>query len=552
MRDYVAIADQYIKDVLSGKMVACEHVKQACQRQKDDLRRKKWRWHFDEKKAWRVCFFIEKLTHIKGKWAGKPIQLEPWQIFILTTVFGWFGDEKRRYKTVYIEVARKNAKSTISSGVGIFTLAAEEEGGAEVYSAATTRSQALITWNDAKQMVNRNSALRKRFGLTTSAYSISVDKTASSFKALSRDHGGNLDGLNTHCAIIDELHAHKTRDVFDVLETSTGSRQSPLIWCITTAGSNRAGICFEQHTYTQRILKGVVDDERYFGIIFTIDEGDSWDNENVWIKANPNLGVSVDKDDLRSKCLKAQEMAAAKNNFMTKHLCVWVNADTAWMDMQKWESCGIDNIIDDFYGEPCWVAVDLATKKDISAISIIFKKNDKMFIFGKYYVPSATAEAPGNQHYLGWIEERAMEVTRGNTTDYSVIEDYIRWLQMHFEVQAVGYDSWQANYLATRLLAEGAPMIEVRQIISNMSEPMKLLEAKVLDSQLRHDKNPALTWMISNVVAHLDTRDNIQANKQYPENKIDGAVALIMAMSLAYGEKEPEASVYLERDVIVL
>lgn len=546
MRNYIEIANHYITDVLSAKILACKYVINACQRQKEDLKRKDLLYTFDEAKANRICKFIELLPHIKGQWAGKPITLEPWQIFILTTVFGWVNENGfRRFKMVYTEVPRKNAKSTLSSGVALYLLAADGEGGAEVYSAATTRDQAKIVWEDAKRMADRCKGLQAKFGVTSTAHSVLVPNTASSFKALSRDQGGNLDGLNIHGAIVDELHGHKTRDVWDVLETATGARQQPLIWGITTAGFNRVGICYEQRAYSIKILDKVVKDEEYFGIIYTIDEDDDPFTESSWIKANPNWGLSVNPEDIARKARKAMEMAAAQNNFLTKHLNVWVNADTAWMDMRAWDACADHNLkLEDFEGEPVHMAVDLASKSDVATLSLLFHREGIYYRFGRYYLPEEAAEDGRNSHYAGWAKQGYFTLTPGNVTDYSYIEDDIREFAKQFQIQAIGCDPWQSTYLANNLRKDGLPVAEYRQTVQNMSEPMKQYEALVRSGKLKHDGNPVQTWMISNVVGHLDAKENIYPRKEFPENKIDGAVSDFMALGELLTTEAEGESIY--------
>jgi phage terminase large subunit-like protein len=553
-RDYVKIANQYIKDVLSGKILACQHVKNACERQKSDLKRKDLAYRFDKSRAEKVCKFIEVLPHIKGIWAGKPIILEPWQVFLLTTVFGWVNKEGlRRFKTVYTEVPRKNAKSTLSSGVALYLLTADNEGGPEVYSAATTRDQARIVWEDAKRMVDRCPALREYFGVQTSAHSVFVPSKAGVFKALARDQGGNLDGLNIHGAVIDELHGHKTREVWDVVETATGARSQPLIWGITTAGFNRTGICYEQRAYTIKILDRVHTDEEYFGIIYTLDDTDDWADPKSWAKANPNWGVSVSPDDIARKARKAMEMAAATNNFLTKHLNIWVNADTAWMNMRAWDACHDPELTEEqFKGMPCWIALDLATKTDLAVYVKLFEREGMYYLFGKYYLPEEAAEDGRNSHYQGWARQDILTLTPGNITDFEYIENDIREEAAKYDIQKVAYDPWQANYLATRLMSEGLPMGEYRQTVQNMSEPMKQLEALVLSGKVRHSGCPILTWAISNVVGHLDAKENIYPRKEFPENKIDPAVAAIMALGEYMSTTNEGTSAYEDRPIFFL
>ena len=290
-RDYLAIADQYCKDVISGKILANKYVKNACKRQINDLKRWKKKsspYQFDKDKAVKACQFIELLPHIKGPLAKQPIELAAWQVFILTTIYGWIGkDGKRRFRRVYIEVPRGNGKSALSSGVGLYMLSADGEGGAEVYSLATTRDQARIVFGDAQQMARKTPGLRSHFGVEVLAHNINVQRTASKFEALSAE-GSTLDGLNIHFGCIDELHAHKTRAVYDVVETGTGKRDQSLLWVITTAGSNRSGICYEARTFVTKLLDQIFEDESQFGIIYGLDEGDDWTTEEALIKANPN------------------------------------------------------------------------------------------------------------------------------------------------------------------------------------------------------------------------------------------------------------------------
>lgn len=547
-RDYCAIARRYAEDVVAGRIPACKYVRQACQRQLDDLARADWAYTFDEQRAAHVCRYIELLRHVKGRWArhNERIRLEPHQIFRLTTVFGWVDAKgRRRFKMAYTELPRKNGKSLEAAGVALYCLTADQEPGAEVFSAATTRDQAKVVWDVARRMVDKDPGLRRRFGCATGAHSIYVEHTASSFKALSRDQQGNHDGYNLHCGIVDELHAHKTRDIWDVLETATGSREQPLIWAITTAGSNRAGICYEQRAYVIKILEGVVEDPAYFGIIYTIDEGDEWDDPATWQKANPNWGVSIDPEDIERKARKAMQMASARNNFLTKHCNVWVNADTAWMDMRAWERCADPTLSpEDFLGEPCLEALDLASKVDIAAKLQLFAREiagvTHYYAFGRYYLPEAAAEDGRNSQYEGWALEGRLVLTPGNVTDYEYIKADLRDDASRFEITEVPYDPFQATQLSGELLAEGFPMVEIRPTVLNFSEPMKELEKLVLAGRLHHDGCPVLAWMISNVVCHTDAKDNIYPRKEFPENKIDGAVALIMAIARAMvGEALP-------------
>jgi len=550
-RDYVAIANGYIDDVLSGEVPACNWVRLACERQRRDLERTDWRWRFDEARAAHVCRFIELLPHVKGEWArGRgTIVLSAWQCFVLTTVFGWVNEAgHRRFKKAYTEIPRKNAKSTLSSGVGLYLLTADDEPGAEVYSAATTRDQAKIVWGDARAMTIASPMFRRRFGVETGAHSIFVSNENASFKPLSRDQGGNLDGLNLHGGIVDEFHGHKERAIWDVLVTAMGARSQPLLWAITTAGFDRAGICYEERSYVLKILGGVIEDDEYFAIVYTIDTDDDWADPASWQKANPNWGVSVKPEAIEREARKALQMASAQNNFLTKHLNVWVNADTAWMEMRAWDACADESLsLDDFAGEECILALDLASKVDIADKVRMFLRDGIYYVFAEHYLPERAVEMASNSQYDGWRRDGWLTVTDGEVTDYDVIEDGVREDCVRFDVRDVAYDPFQATQLCGHLLAEGVPMIEVRPTVLNFSEPMKQLEALVLSGKIRHNGDPVLAWMVSNTVCHRDAKDNIYPRKERPENKIDGVVAMIMCLArhMVSAERAPEYQIMI-------
>jgi phage terminase large subunit-like protein len=538
---FAAIADEYAAGVIGGRIPACRWVRRACERYTSDVARSALpdaQFTFQPAKVEKVCRFIETLPHIKGKWKTLNLKLEPWQVFIIANVFGFINpDGTRRCRTVYIEVPRKNGKSSFTAAVALYMLTLDGEKGAEVYSAATTRDQAKIVFGVAKEMARRSKLLREKAGVQIGAHNMHVLSSASKFEALSAE-GNTLDGLNIHFGGIDELHAHKTRAVFDVLETATGARAQPIIWSITTAGSNRAGICYEQRTYLTKLLDGVAEDDTYFGIIYTTDDGDDWADPATWAKANPNLGVSVLEDDLARKCKKAMEMPSAQNNFLTKHLDVWVNADVAWMDMRAWDKCADPSLeVEDFEGQECIGSLDLASKTDIAPWCRLFWRDIEgvrhYYGFLQYYLPEETIENNANSQYSGWQREGRLIATEGNVTDIDRIEDDIKADAGRFQLREVAFDPWQAQQLANHMIGDGLTMVEMRPTVQNFSAPMKELEALVLTGRFHHDGDPVLAWMVSNVVAHTDNKDNIYPRKERPENKIDGVVALIMALGRA-------------------
>lgn len=549
-RDYCGIARQYAADILGGKIPACKWVKLAVDRQLADLKMyvgDRSLYVFDENEANRVCKFIELLTHTKGELAGTRIHLEPWQVFILTTVFGWLrrADGGRRYRRAYVEVSRGNGKSTLCSGIGLYCLLADREGGAEVYSFATTRDQAKIVFGDAKVMAERNAPLRNKFGLQVLANALYVPTSNSTFQAKSAE-GSTLDGLNTHLAIIDELHAHKTRAVYDVVETSTGKRKNSLMFVITTAGFDTSGICYEVRTMVTKVLEKSVVDETQFGIIYGLDEGDDWTTVEALEKANPNWGISVRHEIITSLMKKAIALPSAVNNFKTKHLNIWCSASSAWMDMQAWEAGEINVDRSDFEGQPCYIGLDVGAKNDVTAKVLLFPVGKSFVVFADFYLPEAAVEKSTNSQYRGWVEEGWITQSGGAMTDLARIEEDIRDDLSRFDVKGIAYDPWNALQLATNLGNDGAPMVEYRNTVQNFSDPMKSLEALVQDKRVNHDGNPVLRWMMGNVVAKLDAKDNIFPRKERYENKIDGVVALIMALGIATsgeGEVNPFADI---------
>lgn len=552
-------AEQYAVDVLSGKQVACKWVRLAVERQARDLARAAdkdpdFPFYFDEFAANRPIEFIQTFCHhSKGKWAktGEKIRLEPWQQFILWVVFGWKQRDTglRRFKTVINEVARKNGKSTLLAAIGLYLLIADGEPGAEVYSAATKKDQAKIIWGEASRMVKKSPHLKKK--IESSKANLAVLDTSSKFEPLASDED-NLDGLNVHGGLIDEIHAHKTRGVFDVLDTATGSREQPLIWIITTAGTAFPdSIALELLGYGQDILSGVQQDETFFTIIYTLDEDDRWDDEAVWVKANPNLGVSAALDDLQRKCNRAKRTPAAQANFKTKHLDLWQNTHETWLPLEKWEACYEDFTAESLLGRECFVGLDLASTIDIAALVLLFPDaeevrdrdgnvTDTQEIYRAlpfFFVPEENAAAKGEKdrtNYPLWIEQGYIEATDGDVIDYDHIRLRYQNLGESYSIQQGGYDPWNATQITTQLREQdGFDLVPIRQGFGSLSAPSKATEALIASRRIRHNGNPVLKWMFSNVCMKKDPAGNIKPDKSKSADKIDGIVALIMAVDRA-------------------
>lgn len=560
---FSARARRYAEAVASGEVAACKFVRQACERQLRDLASPPAGYAFDEARANRVCAFVELCPHIKGDLArrGKLIRLEDWQAFVLTTAFGWVTpDGDRRFRRVYVEVPRGNGKSALSSTIGLYMLALDGEAGAEVYSAATTRDQARIVFRDAQAMARKMPQFCRRFGVEVPAQAIVQMRSASSFKALSAD-GHTLDGLNIHLAVIDELHAHKTRDVYDVLETGLGKRRQSMLWVITTAGANKHGICFEVRDYATKVLAGAVQDtaaESTFALIYTLDEGDDPYSEAALRKANPNWGVSVDPVSVLQTAAKAKQVATARANYLTKHLNVWVDANEALYDTEHWRKCQDIALNEaDFASDESVIALDLASKIDIAAKVNVYRRQvdgkDHFYAFPRFFLPRAAIEEERHPMYRGWEMQGDIEATPGETIDFALIEDEIRLEAPARNIKAVVADPWQANYLVTNLQRDGFPAEEFRQTVANMSEATKTLDALMREGRIHHPGNAVLNWMVGNVVGHFDAKDNVYPRKELPANKIDGAVALIMGLGwFIKGAEKDERSYMDDEGLLVL
>lgn len=532
-KDYSAIGRLYAQQVVAGKIPAGQIVRLACQRQLDDLKRKKWKYTFDTERGNRVCRFIERLRHVKGQWNSKTITLEPWQCFLLTVLFGWIDSQGfRRFRKAYIEVPRKNSKTTLCAGVALFMLCADGEIGPEVYSAAVSKDQARISWEIGQLQVSADREMQRHFGVRPLAHKIVAEKTGGFFRPLSRD-ADSLEGLNPHCAVVDELHAHKTREVFDVLNQAMGSRRQPLLLSITTAGDNKTGIAYEQHDYVEQILSGRHEDDRYFGIIYTIDPADDWTAPEAAMKANPNYGVSVIPEDINTLCAQAQRSADSQNTFLTKRLNVWVTVGAAYFNMLAYRNrCKSELTLEDFRGQKCVGCLDLASKTDIAAKVLLFPRGNHIHMFGKYYLPADCLERgkPNYDFYAGWAKKGLLTLTEGEIIDFEVIEDDLLQDQKNFRMTEVCYDQAKATELSTRMKKEGLNMVEVPSNVRNFSEPMKHMEALILAGRIHHDGDPVLDWMVGNVHAKPDHKDGVFPRKPRYDSKIDGAVAAIMGI----------------------
>lgn len=556
---YADRAGRYAKDVADGRILACKWTRLACQRYLDDLsaQGEGFEYWFDADAADAVCGFVELMPHVKGEWArpkpGQPaptIELEDWQCFFLSAVFGWKRENgTRRYRKASLYVPRKNAKSTLAAAIGNYMFTADDEPGAEVYSGATTEYQAWEVFGPARLMAKKTEPFTNYFGVDVNAKTMARPGDASRFHPIVGKPG---DGASPHCAIVDEYHEHKTAELYDTMLTGMGARQQPLLLVITTAGDSIDGPCYDDFRTCQKILDGTVDNDEHFGLIYTVDEDDAWDSDEALAKANPNMGVSVSAEFLRARRKEAVQNARNQTRYKTKHLNVWVTARDAYYNMHKWNNLtGFDPA--EVVGQPCVMGADLASKVDIAALQWVFFDNERREVrtFGRYYLPESALLAPSNDHYRAWAEEGHLTITPGDMIDLQRIRDDIIESTGLYQVEAFAYDPHQATLLVSELMDEGVPCVEWRQTVLTMSEPMKESDALIRAGRLQHDGNPVMTWMMGNVTARVDAKDNVYPRKERPENKIDGPVALIMAMGAMQAIDDP-TSVYEYRDMRVL
>ncbi|MEX5450932.1 terminase large subunit [Stutzerimonas stutzeri] len=536
-------AEDYARAVVAGKVLACRWIKLLCQKHLDDLELQaedSYPYKFEPAKAEKVAKFLQLLPHTKGKWAGKRelIKLEPWQLFSVCVPFGWLRkkDGTRRYRTMLVFVPRKNGKSIIGGGLGVYMFTADGEFGAEVYSGATTEKQAWEVFRPAKQMIERTPELREHFGVEVNASNMARLEDGSRFEPVIGKPG---DGSSPSCAIVDEYHEHQDSTLFDTMETGMGAREQPVMLVITTAGSSIGGPCHQLVRDSERMLEGVIDRPDLWPALFTIDQGDDWTSEEALRKANPNFGISISEDFLLARQRDAMQSATRQATFRTKHLNEWVGAKNAWLNMLRWKEAPPRKSLAELEGRPCFIGLDLASKIDVAGTLLLFPPHGDdphWHVHGRYYLPEARVIEELDSNTARYREFDALgllTLTDGEVIEFEVIKEDLREFAGRFDLKAVGYDPWQATQLAQEMELEGLPMVEIRQTVQNLSEPMKELESLILQRKLAHGDCPVLTWMASNVVAKMDVKDNIYPNKERPENKIDGIVALIIALARA-------------------
>jgi phage terminase large subunit-like protein len=550
----------YARRIADAPTLASEHARLTAQRFIGDLikaGRHEIPWVFDAMLARRAMLFAAQMPNIKGPDAGKPIRLMDWQKFVFANIFGWVDPETRtrRFRQAAIFVPKGNGKTTISAPLAMYLTFGEGEGGAEGYAAAVTRDQAKILFTVAKEMVRRSPEMRREWGVGLLTNSIFQDRTASSFVPISSDAKA-LDGLNVQVAVCDEIGSHRTSEVYDALNTALGKRDQPFLLSISTATGNIAGIGKQLWDYGLRVLRSSSPDDRFFAAIYSIDDGDDPWAEETWIKANPGWGQSVRPDAIRAIMRQARNNPAQEAAARTRHLNMWIGADDALFSLRAWQACLDRELrLDDFEGHPCHLALDLASKTDLASLAIVFpeggsRPETRYSAFVRSYLNEAAVLEARHASYPGWAADGDLVITPGEETDFQTIEDDMIDLCKRFRVKSVAYDPWGSTQLAQRLAGQGVPMVEFRTSTANFSEPTKEVDAAMRASRIRHDGNGPLAWCIGNVVGHYDARGNVFPRKARPENKIDAAIALIMAIARCM--TDPGPSVYASRGLLTL
>ena len=552
--------------MLRGRVVVGQLVRLACERAARDHEgaASERGLVFMPDRAAHVLRFFPLLRHWQGEFAGKPFDLQPWQQFILSELFGWYrADGRRRFHSAHVELARKNGKTAMLGGVGLYMLSADAELGAQVYTAATKKDQAALMHESAMRMVRASSSLSKR--LKVFRTSIVDERTASAYKPLGAD-SKTLDGLNAHCALIDELHAHPSGDLYSVLETSMGARRNPMILSITTAGDDVSSFCYAQREYGERVLRGLLEDDSAFFYIASLDEGDDWRDAAVWPKANPNLGVSIRAEELAEKVEQAKEAPHRQNQIRRYRLNQWVRQATRWLDLAAWDACAGELMPAELEraneGRVGYAGLDLASTTDVCALCIVFPPDDldtgTFDVIWRYWIPeegilerARQAKVPFDR----WEADGWIIATAGNVTDYRDVRSEITHLgRERFKVPQIAFDPWNATALSTELAEEGFEMVKVAQNYSGISEPMKTLERLILSRRIRHGAHPISRWMADN----LESRERdgairpVKPNSKMSTKKIDGMVALMMALDRATRRQPNMASVYEDRGLFVL
>ncbi|CCG56178.1 putative phage terminase large subunit [Brachyspira pilosicoli WesB] len=563
--------EEYINKVINKELPVCQAAFLAVKRHLDDIEKSKnndYPFYFDEDEAKRPITFIQSLVHTKGEWANHNIILESWEQFIIASIFGWRRKENklRRYKKAYVQVSRKNGKTTFASGIGNYCFFCDSpaEAGVEIYYIATKKDQAKIAWSESERQIRKAKALNKEAITYKQTSTITKKKdTASKSKPLGQD-SNTEDGLNPHLVIVDEYHAHPDNELLNVLESGMGARRQPLTFIITTAGFDKTSVCFSEYEYAKQILQGSLNNDEYFCIIYEPDNiKDIWifmseykeklnNNQNtqeqeelinnIIFQANPNINISVKDSYLKYRLFEGLDKPAQRTDILTKNLNVWTQASEVWISSDRWlKSYLHQNInINELKGKRACIGLDLATTRDIAAYVLCFDTvdNDPYILLPRFFMPKENIRQRSKEDrvpYELWASQGLITLTNGDIIDFDIIESSILQDAKDFEIIEIAYDPWKAIEIITHLESEGFKMQQVRQsfAVGGLSEGTSLFEKTIDERKLLHGNNLVLNWMISCCEVKTDGRDNylpVKPDRRKSYKRIDGVVASIMAL----------------------
>lgn len=513
---------------------------------------------FDEAKAEYAVQFINCLKHTKGRWRGEPFELLPWQDRIIRDVFGTVkGNGYRQYNTAYVEIPKKNGKSELAAGVALYMTCGDGEWGAEVYGCASDRQQASIVFDVAVDMVDQCPALKKRIKPVMSVKRLVYQPTNSFYQVLSAE-AYTKHGLNVHAVIFDELHSQPNRELFDVMTKGSGdARTQPLFFLITTAGTDRHSVCFEQHQKAEDILLGRKIDPTFYPVIYGVPDDADWSLEEVWHRANPSLGHTIDIEKVRNAYLSAKDNPAEENIFRQLRLNQWVKQSTRWMQMEKWDACAFPVDEGELLGRDCYGGLDLSSSIDITAFVLVFPPRDdleKFVILPYFWIPEENmVQRVRRDHvpYDVWEKQGMLMTTEGNVIHYGFIESYIDSLGKKFHIKEIAFDRWGAVQMVQNLEGLGFTVVPFGQGFKDMSPPSKELMKLTLEQRIAHGGHPVLRWMMDNIFVRTDPAGNIKPDKEKSTEKIDGAVAAVMALDRAIRNGGSSGSVYDDRGILI-
>lgn len=495
------------------------------------------KYYYDEKSANRVIEWIEKFCkHTEGELYGQSFILADWQKDdIIKPVFGLKNKitGKRKIRRIYIEIPKKNGKTTLGAALALYMISADGEPGAEAYGAAADKFQASIMFKTAKTMIELSPALEKRFTSYTNSITYDNGRGRCFYQVLSRE-GKTKHGFNAHSVLFDELHTQPDTNLYDTLKGAGAARSQPLFWMFTTSGDKQESICWEMHEYTKKVNSGIIEDESFHGVIYTVDKDEPIDDPKTWAIANPNYPISPTHEFLRQESNEVKNRPSYENSFRRLHLNQWVSTYNAWVSDTIWQQNTHGISLEDLKEMPCIASLDLASISDITALNLLFNIDEKKVLLSFFWVPeSAVIErvSKGHHFYSAWVKSGHLKVTEGNVTDYDAIRNDLNALREQYEIRLVGYDDWNSSQLIINLTNDGFECQKVSQAISNISPASKQFERDLKSKNIEHFNNPVLRWMMNNVHIYMDPNGNIKPVKNKSLDKIDGIIAAIMGYS---------------------